>query len=262
MNEHVIGENRIFVVDNNIENQSFKHPLVLVHGSWGGSWMWGMYNKYFTKKGFRTYSLDLRGHGKSEGELAGVTMENYVSDVREIVENLEIENPVVIGHSMGGLVAVMYASKYVVSATISINGSPSAEVQESKKEIFPEIYSPVDVGMPTDPMKAMEIFPDIDQAMLMKMKDMLGMESGVARSQRKKGISVSKDDLTSPLLFIGTEKADSVPFGVGIEKSRSMAEFYDGDFIEIEGATHPGILMGEMWQRGAEIIEDWLKDLN
>jgi len=97
--------------------------------------------------------------------------------------------------------------------------------------------------------------------MLMKMKEMLGMESGAARSQRKMGISVPKSSIMAPTLFIGTEKADSVPFGVGIEKSRAMAEHYGGDFLEIKGATHPGILMGEKWMDGAKAIASWLKSL-
>jgi len=93
------------------------------------------------------------------------------------------------------------------------------------------------------------------------MKEMLGMESGVARSRRKMGISVPKESIQAPMLFIGTEKTDSVSFGVGIEKSRAMAEYYDGDFVKIEGATHPGILMREMWMKGAETIGNWVKKL-
>jgi len=67
--------------------------------------------------------------------------------------------------------------------------------------------------------------------MLMKMKDMLGMESGVARSERKKGISVPKESLGgAPLLFIGAELGKSVPFGIGTEKSKAQHEVYGGKF--------------------------------
>jgi len=266
MQEHIIGENKIYVVENEPNKEMgeiFRYPLVLVHGSWGGHWMWKMYDEFFTKSGFKTYTLDLRGHGKSGGELAGATMDSYASDVDAVVKELGIENPVIVGHSMGGLVTLMYSAiNRSVKGMVSINGSPSKEAQGESKDVkYPEVYSPVDAGMPTDPMEAMRVFPDIPQEMLMKMKEMLGMESGLARSQRKKGVSVPKESLNTPMLFVGTEKANSVPFGVGIQKSKAMAEYYGGEFVEIKGATHPGILMGKEWQKGAEAVANWVKKL-
>jgi len=182
MKEHFVGEDKIYVLENEVVNQKFKNPLILIHGSWGAHWMWKMYNEFFTKEGFKTYTLDLRGHGKSGGELAGATMDDYVSNVESVVLEMNIEEPVIIGHSMGGLVAVMYAENNNVKAMISINGSPSKEAQESKEVKYPDVYSPADAGMPTDPMEVAKVFPDIGTEMLMTMKDMLQMESGAARS--------------------------------------------------------------------------------
>ena len=95
----------------------------------------------------------------------------------------------------------------------------------------------------------------------MMMKDMLGKESGIARSERKKGISVPKDKITIPALFLGAENGTSVPFGIGTEKARAAAEYYDADFIEIKGATHPGILAGEHAGETVMKIVEWLNNL-
>jgi len=93
---------------------------------------------------------------------------------------------------------------------------------------------------------------------LMLMKFKLGVESGVARSERKRGVSVSKESLTRPLLFVGAEFGTSLPFGIGIEKARMQANYYGATVFEIKGATHPGLLIGRHWKESAQKILDWL----
>ncbi|MDZ7725964.1 MAG: alpha/beta hydrolase [Candidatus Campbellbacteria bacterium] len=249
----------IFTQVQKAENKLHKNPIVLVHGSWGSSAMWMGYTQSLSEKGWDVYALDLRGHGKSEGDVAGTTMKDYVSDIRQIVSEYDLEDPVVIGHSMGGLVTLMYARDYDASAVVAIDPSPTIEVQgESEKKSYQDRYSPVDAGMPTDPKEVIEAFPDIPQEKLMKMKEMLGAESGDARSERKLGISVPKESLTMPVLFVGGELGESVPFGIGIKTAQAMADYYEKEAIEIKGATHPGILIGENAHSAVEQIENWL----
>jgi len=91
------------------------------------------------------------------------------------------------------------------------------------------------------------------------MKMMLGVESGVARSERKKGISVPKESLKAPVLFIGAERGTSLPFGIGIELVRAQAAYYGAPVVEIQGATHPGLLIGKHWKKTAEAVVRWLE---
>ncbi|MBL4644438.1 MAG: hypothetical protein JKX80_01065 [Candidatus Pacebacteria bacterium] len=94
------------------------------------------------------------------------------------------------------------------------------------------------------------------------MKFSLKVESGVARSDRKRGVSVPKESLTQPLLFVGAEKGTSLPFGIGIEKVRAQAEYYGAPAVEVKGATHPGILIGKHWKDSANAVLQWLKQNN
>lgn len=254
---------RVFTQVQKSEHASHTSPVVLVHGSWGSSAMWMGHAQFLVSKGWSVYALDLRGHGKSEGEVAGATMNDYVADVEQSVADHGLENPIVVGHSMGGLVALMYAVRHGAKAVVAIDPSPTKEVQgEGEKKEYPGVYSPMDVGMPAEEMEAMKAFPDIPGEMLMKMKSMLGMESGVARSERKLGISVPKEKLSMPTLFVGGELGESVPFGIGIKTARAMADYYTKDVIEIKGATHPGILIGEHAMETAQKIEQWLSQLS
>ncbi|MEX0918531.1 MAG: alpha/beta hydrolase [Candidatus Paceibacterota bacterium] len=241
------------------ENKTPGNPIILVHGSWGSSVMWMDYTQFLSDKGWDVYALDLRGHGKSGGDVEGATMEDYANDVAQVVSDHGLSKPIVIGHSMGGLVALMYARDHETNAVGAIEPSPSKEVQgKGEEKQYPESYSPMDAGMPTDPMEVMKALPDIPQEKLMKMKEMLGQESGVARSERKLGISVPKDKLSMPVLFVGSELGESVPFGIGIKTAQKMADYYEKEVIEIKGATHPGILIGKHAMDAVEQIEKWL----
>ncbi len=247
-----------FTLIQKAKKKKYVHPLVLIHGSWGSSAMWTKYIQFLSEKGWDVYAPDLRGHGKSKGSVAGATMGDYVADIiRTITEN-ELENPIVIGHSMGGLIALMYASFHGAQAVVAIDPSPTKEIRgDGEKKEYPAEYSPIDAGMPTDPMEIIKSFPDISQEMLMNMKSMLGMESGVARSERKLGISIPKEKLDMPILFVGSELGESVSFGIGIKTSRAMADYYEKVVMEIKNATHPGILMGKNAEEAVINIENW-----
>ncbi|MEX2515104.1 MAG: alpha/beta hydrolase [Candidatus Paceibacterota bacterium] len=254
---------KIFTNVQKTQKEQSKGDIVLVHGSWGSSEMWMTYIKQLAEKGWNVYAPDLRGHGKSDGQIAGTTMDDYVEDIHTSVTDHDLENPVVIGHSMGGLVALMYARDHNPAAVVAIDPSPTVEVQGSAEKSYPDEYTAVDAGMPTDPQAVMQAFPDISQDMLMKLKNMLGPESGAARTQRKRGISVTKEELSMPTLFVGGELGESVDFGIGIQTATEMADYYEKDVIEIAGASHPGILVGENAPAAVKKIDEWLtRNLN
>lgn len=264
--EYTVGPNKLFVEHLIPDEKTFDHPLVFVHGSFGGYWMWNMITKDLVEKGFECIAFSLRGHKPSgEVDLGKVSMMDYVEDTAAVIDELKLENPVVIGHSMAGCLVLVYATQKPVYAAISIDPSPSVEVAGVKRqeeiEKIPLVYTAMDAGMPTDPQQVMRALPDISAEMLMKMKDMLGPESGLARRDRKRGVSIPKDKLTAPVLMMGAELGDSIPFGISAESTRTMAEYYDSDFIEVKGATHPGMLVGTHAPEVAGHIADWLEEL-
>ena len=239
--------------------QQKDRDIVFIHMSWGGSWAFKYYMKFFADAGYGCHALDLRGHGNSGGTVEGSTMQNYGEDVRTVVTELTLSNPVIIGHSMGGLIALMYISEYGSAATVSLDGSSPFEVQKTSEEkVYPLAYTPQDSGMPKNPLMVMKALPDIPMMRLMLMKFKLGVESGVARTERKKGVSVPKESLNQPLLFVGAEDGTSLPFGIGIEKVRAQASYYNAPVIEIKEATHPGLLIGRHWKESAQKILRWL----
>jgi pimeloyl-ACP methyl ester carboxylesterase len=60
----------------------------------------------------RVVAVDLRGHGRSDAPEQDYTMEGYADDVAWMCQQLGIERAVVVGHSMGGIVAAMVTARH------------------------------------------------------------------------------------------------------------------------------------------------------
>ena len=139
--------------------------------------MWNMIASVLVKNGFHCFVPSLRGHKPSgEVNLGDVGMSDYVDDIKSVSEELNLENPVVIGHSMAGLLVLMYAQDNPTYAVISVDPSTSKEVQgdpdEEKIKAIPDVYNAMDAGLPMDEMEVMKMLPDMSKDMLMKMKEM------------------------------------------------------------------------------------------
>lgn len=81
-------------------------PLLFVHGAFAGAWCWDEYFlPWFSARGYRSYAVSLRGHGGSTlaGPLDFVSLDDYVADTVQAAAQLDAP-PILIGHSMGGVV--------------------------------------------------------------------------------------------------------------------------------------------------------------
>lgn len=101
-------------------------PLVFVHGAYMGAWCWQEhFLPYFSQQGYRCYAVSLRGHGASQGReiLDTVSMADYVDDLAQVVESLP-QPPVLIGHSMGGLVVQYYLNRHTPAGAVLLASVP------------------------------------------------------------------------------------------------------------------------------------------
>src|SRR4028118_1867319 len=97
---------RLEVISREPQKKLSETPLLFVHGSCHAAWCWEEnFLDYFAARGFDSHAVSLRGHGKSEGKekLRWTSVRDYVSDVAQIADRFQ-NKPVVIGHSLGGLV--------------------------------------------------------------------------------------------------------------------------------------------------------------
>lgn len=76
--------------------------FVLVHGAWGGSWVWEKVTPLLEAAGHSVDAVDLPGRGSNPAEPAEMTLEAYARHVADRVEAAG-EPVVLVGHSMGGM---------------------------------------------------------------------------------------------------------------------------------------------------------------
>ena len=116
---------------NRKEWQTANKTLVFVHGSGGDHTVW-IHQYTQLKKYFNIASLDLPGHGRSEG--AGEQdVAVYVEWVRHILEALAIEKPVLIGHSLGAAISLSHALAYgdKLAGIVPVGGGATMPVNQA-----------------------------------------------------------------------------------------------------------------------------------
>src|SRR5262245_42835939 len=101
-----------------------KPPLLFVHGYFALAVTFERMMPWFAARGHRCCAPDLRGHGASVSDipLGRISIHDYVEDVARIAR--EMENPVIVGHSMGGLIAQMLAAKGLGRAIVLLAPAP------------------------------------------------------------------------------------------------------------------------------------------
>jgi pimeloyl-ACP methyl ester carboxylesterase len=110
-------------------------PVVLLHGvgSRGQSW-WPVIDPLAAR--FHLYQLDLRGHGASGKPSAGYQMAHYAADLDAALAVLDLAEPRIMGHSLGALVALFWASEHPSRAAALVVEDPSLRVPPDIVEAF------------------------------------------------------------------------------------------------------------------------------
>jgi pimeloyl-ACP methyl ester carboxylesterase len=107
--------------------------IVLLHGFLENKKMWDAFIPEWSKK-FRIITIDLLGHGET-GCMGYVhSMENNADVVHEVLAKLRLRKAILVGHSMGGYVALAFAELYpdVVKGLVLLNSTSRADSEERK----------------------------------------------------------------------------------------------------------------------------------
>jgi pimeloyl-ACP methyl ester carboxylesterase len=107
--------------------------VVLLHGFLENQKMWEQYIAPFSKKN-RVITIDLLGHGESECLGYVHSMEDNADAVHAVLVELRIRKAVLVGHSMGGYVALAFAELYpdFVKGLVLLNSTANADSDERK----------------------------------------------------------------------------------------------------------------------------------
>ena len=102
-----------------------KPPVLLVHGWCCDHTYFAPQVEHFAQRGHRVVAVDLRGHGESDKPRQRYSMQVFADDLAWMCERLDFAQPVVVGHSMGGIVAFDLAARYpgLTSAVVMLDAA-------------------------------------------------------------------------------------------------------------------------------------------
>lgn len=103
--------------------------LVFLHG-WGQNieMMTPVANPF--QEEYDIIVVDLPGHGESKEPTNVLLLDDFVECVKSLLDNLKIKKPILIGHSFGGKISLLYASKYEVEKLILFGSPFKKEIQK------------------------------------------------------------------------------------------------------------------------------------
>lgn len=246
-------------------------PIVMVHGAFCGGWVFDRFRGPFEDAGHPVVTPDLAGHepGAKRHAVAGQSMSAYAAAVAKICSS-QAEPPILIGHSLGGLVCQLAAAKADIAGLILLAPSPPWGIQGSSLEEGISAVSLFALG----PYWAMAVDPDYPAAQrylfarLPRADRRATFEKMTAESGRAlwetlnwwldpfATTMVTRASAKSPVLAISGELDAIHPSATVEATSRRLG----GTTVILSGMGHwlpaePG------WERVAETCLGWIDDL-
>jgi pimeloyl-ACP methyl ester carboxylesterase len=130
-------------------NPRGRRTLVCLHGNSANAWWWQPMTEALGKLDFRILALDLRGHGDSDWVRPPAYLPtDYAGDVARFLKGMVLADPVVIGHSMGGICALALVVNYpnlvraAVVVDVAVTSSPRRNRYMQRLRALPTVTYP------------------------------------------------------------------------------------------------------------------------
>lgn len=217
------------------EGDQNPNTLVLLHGFLQSLEVWSPYLLHLMRQ-MRVVTIDLPGHGYSEPLGETSTMEGMADAVHAVIQELGIQQCVMVGHSLGGYVALAYAEKYHyylrgLGLLHSHAMSDSEEARERRAQACEQVkmnragYILNFIPNLFDDSKKLALAQEIkdlqDQCLETKAEGIIATQRGMA--MRPSRIHVL-ERLEVPILFVYGKNDRRIPLELGV--SQAMVPHY------------------------------------
>ena len=237
------------------------YPLLFVHGMHEGSWIFDNWLRFAAEAGWDAWALNLRGHhdSKSVEKFGRVSIMDYVEDIKDVLR--KIGPAILVGHSMGGLIAQLVADRNPdIPAMVLTNSAPGRGIFPGNRRTLLRYWKPpyliaTNLKRPLQPQK--------EDMMSLVLNNMSPEEAEATFKQfvPESGL-VTKElsfwwlrgqntKLYCPVLVIGATKDRLTPVSI----QQAIARKYNADYQEFPGAH--ALPLEEGWRVPIEFILKW-----
>lgn len=249
--------------------------IVMIHGMFGGSWYWENFRRFFEAQGYHCIAPILRYHDMDPRDepdlrLGTTSLLDYAADLETLIRELE-EPPIVLGHSMGGLLAQILGSRGVAKALVLLTPASPAGIlalRFSVLKTFREaLFRPGFWKKPQRPSYELAVYGMLHllpEAQQKEIYNRFVYESGRAAAEigfwlfdPHHASRVDETKITCPMLVLGAKEDRATPAAV----VRKVARKYRRVATYKEFANHAHWLLAEPgWEEVAGEIVKWLTD--
>ena len=259
--EHTTTEDGIETISYYPDNARYKTPIVFQHGAWHGAWCWEIWQELFAEWGWESHAHSLPAHGGSNTgrPMRLNTIQHYRDHLKKAVQRCETK-PVVIGHSMGGIILQWYLKDTDdLPAAVLLASMPLYD--------YPWRYfflDPVSMilggltfsGAPfvRSPQHVKRLFLSDDALMTPEdLHSKLDSESLLVPLQLSPLTWHPRRNIQTPMLVMAAENDTFF----SIKDEQRIANFYGADFQIIKNTAH-NLMIEKTYRESAENIHNWL----
>ena len=234
-----------------------KAPLLFVHGLGHGAWCWSHWLEAAAAAGHPAYAVWLRGHGTSQGLLRTARLSHYVDDVVHTAASLP-RRPVLVGHSLGGLVVQLALARYSARAGVLVAPVPAHPAVGSLLAIarrHPADAARLFLGRSL-PLRRQYLFNQLPGPAAQLLADRCGPESPLVQYQLLLHRPAARPRGDAPVLVLATPDDALVP----LADVRRTASRYAAPVLTFPGMGHDLMLDGG-WRAPFDAMTSWLGQL-
>jgi len=224
--------------------------IILVHGFLENLEVWNKFSKDLSKQ-YRVISLDLPGHGRSENIAYVHTMEEMAECVRELMKTLRLRKVFMVGHSMGGYVALAFAELFPdnLKGLCLFHSTALADTPEKRKDRDRAIETVKKNHKKFARQLASKLFADEN---LKRLKKEIAKFKDIASSTSKRGIIAGLEGMKIrknrevvlkfapyPVLIIAGKKDAVIPHESLLQQAKLPEQ---SELILLEKSGHMGFM--------------------
>jgi len=249
----------------------------MIHGMWGGPWYWEKYRGVFEAQGYRCVAATLPHHdmdprGSPDPRLGTTSLLDYAEALEQEVKELGAK-PILMGHSMGGLLAQMLAARGLAKAAVLLSPAPPAGIFVLKPSVIRSFWSvQTKWGFWRKPMRQtfgeavysmLHLLPEAEQkdahASFVYESGRAACEIGYWFLDPNSASKVDESAVTCPVLVVAGAEDRIVPAPV----VRKIAKKYEAvaTYREFECQAH-WLVAEPGWQEVAGYVGEWLSSVS
>lgn len=248
-----------------------ENPVLFIHGAFHGSWCFHYFQKYYARLGYDTYAVNWKGHylSKPDPLFGKRSIIDAVEDCEKTAQKLFKKPPVLVGHSMGALISLIFAERNKAKCCILLDGAPYRKIfldagldkMMTRKGIESNFSISDDYRFTLSDKKAADIFFDpllTGKEETERYLTLVQEESGAILTDVFTGkIEVNKNKILCPVYVLGKSFS---PTGHRLNEMKAK-DLSAKDCRVFENMTHDMMLQKD-WKAYAEIILDWIENEN